>query len=538
MIIVSSTRMYRSREELLSEVTSASVVAIDSESDGERLLGLAIAVSPDTAFYFTIGDPDIPLQFLSSVPSVFHNVLWDVPLLYDTLHIDIQYIFDTMLAAQSCGYHAALGDLSVPFNFSHRHITDLLYDDTGRKIKVKGEGKKSRDLTLGEVPVQELAPICCGHAQATYKIWEALKDKVPKSYTLDMEILPLVMDMHKRGIRVDTELAQERHTKLKSEISYLRMLCDGMGFNPASPKQIGLALAHDGFMTYFTKSGNMVTDEEAMRPLMDETPIVPLVLRFREKSYLDSHYIKPLTTIDRWYPRYHIVRTGRFASSPQIQNIPEGERDLYLPNVGDFFWDADAHQIEPVLMAYLSGDKQMIADVSTGDIYKPIAYRLHLDRYTTKQLVLACSYEASAAKLAEMTKGRIDQVGAAQMIDGYYERYHRFKEWKGEVREQAARDGYVLTLLGRKRTLESMMEGEEYDYDPLLKAVNTIVQGSGADILKLGMKRVMDRKVSLTCHDEIAISTAADIPADILDNLCNVPVTWNIKTGENWGELK
>jgi len=452
-----------------------------------------------------------------------------------------------MLAAQASGFHPALGDLSVPFNFNHRHITDLLYDDIGTKRKkdIPAKTKKGTrrvDWTLRDCEPRDVAAICCGHAQATYLIWETLKDRVPESYTLDMELIPLLMSMHQRGIRVDTKLAQGRYKELSSEIDYIRMLCEGMGFNPGSPKQIGLALAHDGFMTYFSRTGQMVTDEEALRPLMDKTPIVPLVLRFREKSKLVSTYIKPLCNVDRVYPRYHIVRTGRFASSPNIQNIPDEQRDLYLPDEGDYIISLDAHQIEPRIMAYLSGDPLQLADIQTGDSYQPIATRYSISRYTAKQLYLAASYEAGAEALVEAAhrnKENISQEDAQHLITSLHSDYQVFKQWKDRVRREARVKGYVLTMLGRKRTLESMMEGEEPGYDPTLKAVNSIVQGSAADILKLGMLRLKDYKIVATIHDEILISKPDDgIDLPEMSNLCEIYIPWVVKKGKNWGELR
>lgn len=551
-MLVKSTRTFVSKQEVLSELSQKTLVAVDSETDitDNTLLGVAIAWSPQDAVWFDADDPDIPLTYLSTVPTIFQNCLWDADKLRERYGIVVNIAGDTMLLAQSCGYPAALANLAFPIGFNHRPVTSLLYDSAGGKLKkavpskVKGR-MKHVPLTLKDAPRQEVGEICCEHAQATYLIWEKLKGSMSAAYTLDMELIPLLLSMHKRGIRVDASLARERHKQVSTEVEAVRLLCEGLGFNPASPKQIGLALSHIGLVTHFTKAGNMVTDEEALLPLMDKTSIVPLVLKYREKSKLDSTYLRPLCSVSRVYPRYHIVRTGRFATeSPNAQNIPEVQRDLYLPNEGEYFWDADAHQIEPVLMAYLSGDIRMIADVSTGDLYQPIAERYHIQRYTAKQLVLATSYEAGAEKLVETAhsgrggiRDNLSYEDGQRLITQYYLDYSRFKEWKEEVKQEARSKGYTCTLLGRIRTLEDMAEGEEEGYDPLLKVVNSKVQGSGADILKLAMKRVMDRKVALTCHDELLISTTADISADVLTGLCNVPVHWKIRKGGNWYDL-
>lgn len=539
MIAVLSLQSFKSKQEVIAECIQKSIIAIDTESENGDLLGLAIAWSPHDAVFFSADDPDVPLQFLSSAPCIFHNCLWDIPILENNYSLTINPHFDTMLAAQACGHSPALRDLSVPFDFSHRNITDLLYDNFGTRIKVK-EGKKKRDLTLKELPLQEIGNISCKHAQAAYKIWEKLKDEVPEAYHLDMDVIPLLLFMHKHGIRIDTKLIREKHQKFKGEIEYLRELCEGLGFNPASPKQVGLALANQGFMTHFTRSGQMSTDSEALLPLFNKTPIVPLVLKYREKAKLYSTYISPLCGVDRVYPKYHIVRTGRFASSPNIQNVPEGERDSYIPDEGDFFWSADAYQIEPLLMAYFSGDKKMLEDVLTGDFYQPIADRYNISRYTAKQLVLAGSYEGGIETLVETSHKRGEELSpddAQHLLSKYYSDYKRFKEWKDEVKKEAEMNGYIRSLFGRKRTLESMMENEELGYDPFLKVVNSIIQSSAADILKLALRRLINFKVSAHIHDEILISTSADIPLSIFDNLCGIPLKWKVRKGSNWRDL-
>lgn len=544
MIYYFGRRIFSSKTELISELNQKTVLAVDTESSPDGLLGMALAWSPQDAVFLTPDEPECA-ALLQHRPLVFHNCLYDVPILESRYNITVNILYDTMLAAQSCGYHPALGDLSMDFNFNHRYITDLLYDRSGIKMKkdVPAKTKKGTrrvDVTLSDTPLEDVAKICCGHAQATYKIWETLRDKVPESYKLDMELIPLMMRMHTGGIRVDAGLARERHKRLSSEIEYLRMLCDGMGFNPASPKQIGLALSHAGFMTYFTRTGQMVTDEEALRPLMNETPIAPLVLRYREKSKLCSTYIVPLINVERVYPRYHIVRTGRFASSPNIQNIPKDQRDLYLSDEGDFLIDLDMHQIEPRIMAWESGDEKMWNDILTKDIYQAMAARYHISRQAAKHTFMAGAFGGSVEELVDIShkEGHPMSHGEASLLlSNIFKDYPRFARWRENIKREAASRGYVTSLLGRKRTVADLAEGEEDGYDPLMKVISTITQGFGADILKMAMKRLESYKISLTCHDEIVISTDTDIDVSVLDGLCEMPVLWKKKTGRSWGEV-
>jgi len=535
MISYYGDKKYKSRDELLSALNQAEVISVDTESDDDIFLGVAIAWSPTEALFVSSVDLSSVINTLSKLPCIMHNATYDSNIFHKLppYYIQTKCRWDSMLMAQACGYPAALKDLSYEFNFDHKLITSLLYSDAGVKIKGK---------TLSDCNINDVALICCQHAIGAYKIWLALKDKAPKSYELDMELMPTIMAMHDRGIRVNPILAKEKAVKLEEDIADIKKQCEVMGFNPASPRQIGIALSEEGISLGFNrKSGMMKTDEEALMSIYDRSRIPSMVLKYREISKIYSTYVKPLINIDRIYPKYHIVSTGRFASSPNVQNIPKSLRDLYLPDKGDFFWSIDAHQIEPRIMAWLSQDPQMLNDVLTGDIYTPIAERYHIARYTAKQLVLASSYGAGATKLVETSRRRGDVISleeAEELLVAYFKTYARYAEWKEETERQAEADGYTTTIYGRVRTLEGMLQGEEIDYNPLLKVVNTKVQGSAADILKLAMLRFQEEKISTTIHDEILISTNETIHIDRLDGLCDIPLSWKCKTGSNWGEIE
>lgn len=533
MLYYFGKQKFTSRDEVLTALAQATRVAIDTEvAEDGRLIGVAMAWTPEDAVFFPRDSEEMPLEFLSRVPVVFHNALYDIAVLRDNYNILVNCIGDTMLLAQSCGYPPALGDLSFDFNFNHSHITSLIRGATGKKIAKK---------KLGDAPIEDVAKLCSQHAEGTIKIWDALRESAPMAYHLDFSLIPVIQAMHDRGIRVDPQNANRRYAVIKDEMDGIKDVCKDMGFNPGSTKQVGIALSNAGIITGFTRKGHMETGEEALSPFQEMTPIVPLVLAYRERQKTASTYLKPLLEVERVYPHYHIVRTGRFASHPNIQNIPEGIRDLYLPEVGEWFWDADASQIEPRLMAWFSGDQKMWRDVSTGDVYQPIATRMRISRYTAKQLVLAASYEAGADMLVSAAHRRGDTINngdAQNLIDLFYKEYPRFKAWKQEVRQDAERDGYVYTLLGRKRTLQDMVYDEYIGYDPLKKTVNTLIQGSAADLLKLAMWELRGEKLSATIHDEILISTDHDIDIAPLLSLGGIPLAWTVSKGENWKEVK
>jgi len=537
MLLASSPRKFQSRDEIWRELRQSSLLACDTETvsdEDTELLCISLAVSPDTSFAFSPDDEDIGKvwELLSKVPSLWHNIMFDVFNLNATGH-EINWLDDTMLMAQANGYPAKLGNLSYDFNFNWKDVRSLLYNEAGKKIKKK---------TLKDCVFKDIAEICNMHSIGTWKIYHGEIDKENPSYLLDKKVLPIVLEMQRRGIRLDKELLAQRNREYKEKVYRLKERCLAMGFNPASPQSIGIALSKEGFITSFTPKGRMTTGEEALLPLVDqESPVAINTLFFRKEQKLYSTYIKPFYKLDRIYPKFHIVRTGRFAGTkPNPQNIPVDLRDQYLPEEGEFFWDADASQIEPRIMAWLSGDKKMQGDLATGDIYLPIAQRYNIARYTAKQLVLASSYGAGDRKLVETSHRHGDDISlsdAHNLLQGYYRDYAGFAKWKGEMESGAERDGYILTWMGRKRTLESMAEDEVDDYDPLLKVVNSIVQGTAAEILKLAMLRLQDYKISTTIHDELLLSVEEAPSPELLDNLCPIYLKWEIKVGKDWLHL-
>lgn len=538
---------YNSKEEVLSALAQASVIAVDTETvnlEDTTIIGIALAWQDNRATYFEMSKPDdvaevkrlLALQNTSWRYCIMHNLLFDLPLIQDQLTVvpASAVAGDTMLLAQSMGYPASLEALSVPFNFDYTSAKSFL------------PKKKSK---LSDQPVEIIGKMCCQHAMATLKIWNALKDTAPESYKLDMKVSPVIARMHREGVRVDSAAAQVRAEEMGKTESGLIDICEARGFSPGSTKQVGLAISEEGFYLGLTKGRKqMITDEDALKTIIDKSTVAPLVLAFRDVNKTLSTYIKPLCNVDRVYPKYHIVSTGRFAASgPNCQNVPPEERILWLPDEGDYFWDADMHQIEPKIMAHLSQDPQMLSDVMTGDFYQPTATALSIDRYTCKTMILALSYGAGPVTLANETGL---SVGVMQdLLSEYFKRYSVFNKWRLDVRKEALSTGYVHTMLGRKRVLEYLQVGHPGDLEynramveeGLREAVNTIIQGSAAEILKAAMVRLRGEKQRITIHDEIVISMpfGSNFAVDrLLKDITTVPgVVWNVRTGANWKEL-
>lgn len=532
LITALTNRSFNSREEIFQELEKSSLLACDTETysiEDTRLLCISVATSPTTSFGFSPDDEDIERlwNLLSRIPSIWHNVLFDILNLEKQGH-SINWVGDTMLLAQSLGLPAALGDLSFEFHFDWKSILSLI-ETSGRK-----------KILLETVSFREIANICNLHAKGCFILWEKLYEQASKSYQLDIQILPIVLNMMEHGIKLDKQLIEERYNSYSTVVEKMKNYCNIVGFNPASSKSVGIALSERGIITSFTSKGIMKTDKESLLSVMDNEVAI-LTTAYRDEQKTLSTYLKKFRGLERTYPKYRIVRTGRFAASkPNIQNVPKELRDQYIPDEGEMFWDGDLKQIEPRVIAWLSGDMQMQQDVATGDFYLPFATRYGIDRYTTKQIVLASGYGAGVEKLVEVSHkkgGNISLEDGQSLLESYFTDYHVFASWKRELEHQAVRDGYVTTWLGRKRTLENMLEGEKRGYNPLLKVVNSVVQGTAAEILKLAMLRLASTKIVATIHDELLISTPTSIDLSLLDNLCFIPTAWDVNTGDNWRDL-
>jgi len=517
---------YDSRETLLTELFSKDTLYLDTETVSRTdttLLVLALAWSPEDVVFISADDENLGMiaDDILCTPMITHNVLFDAEVIKNRFGEYPYCVGDSMLLAQALGYPPALKNLSYTFNFNYTSVMSLLYEG-GVKVKKK---------TLRDCDVGTMCRICAEHAIGCCKVWQGLQGQSDnKAYKLDYMLIPLLLRMREEGIRVDTNLVEQWGRDLTKRLEFITTSCretiDDKDFKPTSTKQVGIKLSELGLFTGINiKSGWMKTGEEVLTPYADDYPFIKLLLKHRELSKLNSTYIKPLKGLDRIYPTYHIVRTGRFATGREtypIQTVPPALRNLFIPEEGEVWWDADAHQIEPCIMAYLSDDKEMIRDVSTGDVYTPIAERYNISRDEAKVWFLATTYESREY---------------ADVAEAIYRMYPRFKEWCQEKRDEVKEKGYITTYLGRVRTAESMIEGEEDGYNPIMKAVNSVVQGTGADILKLAMLRLERFDQKILMHDELGLSTSEVLPDNILDNLVEFPIVWKIGTStKNWGD--
>lgn len=422
-------------------------------------------------------------------------------------------------------------------------------------------------------------------------MWEHLKEKgikLPniKSEEINKKIVPVLRKMESAGIKLDVDslnkLTKEIEKKLKG-IEAAIYKDSGEEFNINSPVQLSdilfakLKLSTDGLKK--GKSGTISTAANELKKIEKSHKIVSKILQYRELTKLLSTYLKPLPLIIDKDSRIHTTygqdtNTGRLNSSePNLQNIPiKGEwggkiRKAFVAEDGMELISADYSQIELRIVARLSGDTAMIDAFKSGiDIHTRTASELFgtdIKKVTSDQRRIAkmvnfgVVYGISAYGLSQALG--IDQHEASLYIQKYFDVHKGIKEYCNQMIDFAHENGYVETLFGFRRTLPNIHSPiyNLRDGDDRI-AINTPVQGTAAEILKLAMieldnrlekinKKGFTARMLLTVHDELVVETVsrdvgeiAKVVKSAMEDVVDfgIPLLCKVECGKNWGEMR
>lgn len=399
--------------------------------------------------------------------------------------------------------------------------------------------------------------------------------------TVEMPLVVTLYDMEQRGIRVEREALREygdelavRMAALEKEIYRLA----GEEFNINSPKQLGVLLFEKLRLPYGkkTKTGYS-TSADVLERLRTEDPIVGLILDYRQVAKLKSTYADGMEVFiredGRIHGRFHqtITATGRISSSdPNLQNIPirvelgRRIRRAFVPEPGFVFLDADYSQIELRVLAHMSGDERLIeAYREAQDIHRITAsqvFHTPFDEVTPQQRSNAKAvnfgivYGISSFGLGQGLN--ISKKEAEEYINQYFATYPGVKKYMDELVEQGREEGYVSTLFGRRRPIPEF-ESANYMQRQFGErvAMNSPIQGTAADIIKIAMVRVneslkkkrLKSRLLLQIHDELLVETALDevdeVRAVMEEEMrhaaaLKVPLEVDVNQGVSWYEAK
>lgn len=399
---------------------------------------------------------------------------------------------------------------------------------------------------------------------------------------LEFPLARILAEMEKAGIKVDREALANLSDQMADQIHALEnqiYFYLGKEINLNSSKQLGEVLFEEMKLpgSKKTKSGAYSTAADVLEPLIHAHPVIPLILEYRELSKLLSTFVdglgKEIAEDGRVHTHFKqtLTTTGRLSSSePNLQNIPVKSdraadiRDLFVSEEGMTFIDADYSQIELRLLAALSGDENLLAAFQDNeDIHTSTAIRLFnksehevssKDRRDAKTVNFSIIYGISDFGLARNLD--ISVAEAKELIDNYNLHYPKVRIWMDEQAELAKKQGYVETILGRRRYIPELKSKNFHQRKfGERAAMNAPVQGSAADLIKLAMIRVddaikaagIDARLILQVHDELVLEVAdeaVDQVAGLLKEAMEdamdlvVPLKVEVSKGKSWGNLE
>ena len=572
---------------LLEELKKADRIAFDTETaafDGHesteahfcKLVGFSFATAPGKAWYVTADQIDVfrPLFADPSKTFVGHNVKFDRSVLHRYGIGFASVPHDTMLA------HYCL-------DAAARHGMDTLSEQylSYRPIPITaliGEKERGKEqLSMAALKPEEIRDYAAEDADVTLRLEDVLRPQAPKALETEEQLVKILIEMEREGVKINVEALKDYGRTLDREILSLTqeiLVYADPGFNPDSPKQLGELLfgklGLEGGKK--TASGQYSTDEKTLSKLVDVHPIIAKILEYRQLTKLKSTYVDKLPTLIDENGRVHttyaraFTETGRLSSSdPNLQNIPiRTERGKMIRQAfvardeKHVLISADYSQIELRLMAAFAQDKAMLEAFRNGeDIHRDTASRVYdvMPMFVTPEQRAKCKmvnfgiiYGISAFGLSQRLK--VPRKEASNLIDTYFKLYPSVKTYMDKAIAEAREKGYAETILGRRRTLRDInsrnataRQAAERD------AINTPIQGSAADLIKVAMVKVdrafkaenLRTKMVLQIHDELVFDTPLEevekVKAIVTREMTTaldfgVPLDVGLGVGQNWLE--
>jgi DNA polymerase-1 len=468
-------------------------------------------------------------------------------------------------------------------------ITDMAKEylnfDAGYDGFLKTAAKKT---TFTDSSIDIVANYANSITAATFALYEIfdlyIKEKNLSSlfFDIEMPLIEVLSEMELAGIKVSSPFLRDFNEKIVCELKKIEnniYKISDKEFNINSPKQLAFILFEKLNLTKIKKIKTGYSTDESVLTELSSYELPSQVLKYRQLQKLKTTYIDPILNYCAYYgDRIHtifnqaVTATGRLSSTePNLQNIPiksdygKEFRKAFAPEAGNIFISADYSQIDLKVLAHISQDQKLISAFKAGtDIHSATAreifnipeYALLPDnlRNAAKSINFGIVYGMSPFGLAKQLNIPLGQ--AKEYIDGYFDRYSGVKLWTKHIVSQALRDGYVRTITGRVRYIPELCSkniqirnaGERI-------ALNMPVQGSSADIIKIAMINIYNELklkgykslMLLQIHDDILFETVIEetenMIAMIKDKMENtlklsVPLSVDIKTGKNWGEMK
>lgn len=581
-------------EDLIKELENSFEFAFDTETTSvdahsANIVGISFSTKKNSAYYIPLPkDYNQAKEILHLFKPIFENpniLKIGQNLKYD-LNILLNYeievkgkLFDTMIA------HSLI-EPKLKHNMDYLADTYLNYKTIHIDELIGKKGTNQRNMS--SLTANKIKDYAAEDADITFKLKQIFAKKIVDQNltqifeTVEMPLVSILTKMEHNGVLIDQKfLKNYKEILLKKAISTENKIYElsGAQFNISSPKQLGEILFKKLKISdkpKLTKTKQYATDEAELLKYKDNNKIVDIILKYRSLSKLISTYVDALPKlINKKTQRIHtsfnqyITITGRLSSNnPNLQNIPirtpEGReiRKAFIPAEGHIFIDADYSQVELRLMAHLSQDANMLEAFQNGiDIHTQTAakvFGVSIDkvktemRYQAKTANFAMIYGSSALGLSRNLN--ISSTEAKTLINNYFKTYPGVKKYMDEQIKKAREQEFVTTLMGRKRLLKEINSRNSLiRSNAEHNAINTPIQGSAADIIKLAMINIQRKieklnlksKMLLQVHDELLFEVPENEKQQMFDlikyemeNAVNlsVPLLVDISTGKNWAE--
>jgi DNA polymerase-1 len=590
-------------EAMLADLRRSKAVVVDVESTSTdpmaaHLVGIAFSANEGAGYYVPVGHTgsksnlDLaavaervgPLLRDPHTPKIAHNANYDMTVLAEH-GMDVAPVScDTMIAEW------LLNPSSRNLGLKNLTWTRLGVEMTPIDALI-GSGRNQ--ITMDRVPVKRAAPYACADVDMTLRLANLLqpelKEKALWSLFSEVEIplVPVIVDMQRAGVKLDAEALAEMSRQMGERLGELQGEIEGHvghAININSTQQLSVVLFDEmGLALPWMrrgKSGYYSTAADVLENLKDKHPVVDLILEHRQLSKLKGTYVDALPALvnprtGRVHTSYNQTGsvTGRFSSSnPNLQNIPirtEQGREIRRAFVAEPGWvllAADYSQVELRILAHISGDPAMLAAFARGeDIHASTAaaiYGVPLEAVTrdqrrvAKMTNFAISYGVTGFGLSGRTE--LTPKEADAFIETYFATYPKVKAYIDGTREQASEQGYVETLLGRRRYFPELGTRARVHRNvreaAYRMAINAPIQGSAADILKVAMNQLWREltaqghrsRMILQVHDELVL----EVPEEELEVVAplvigmmegayqlDAPLKVDAKMGHNWLDM-
>jgi len=584
----------------LAACKAAPAFAFDTETTSlnymeAQLVGISLCIEAGTAVYVPCGHDYVGAPEQISRPDLIAAIK---PLLEDSSQVicgqNLKYDMN-VLANYDISWQAQIVDSMVQSyvlnSTASRHNMDALARHYLDEQTVKYEdiaGKGVKQLTFNQVDIEQAGPYAAEDADITLRLTQyfseclALEPELASVYdTIERPLVNVLSRMERIGALVDAKVLGEQSQSIGERLTKLERQAHelaGEVFNLSSTQQLGAILYEKlGIpVTKKTPKGKPSTAEAVLQELAQQYELPKLLLEYRSLSKLKSTYTDKLPleinpTTGRIHTSYHqaVAATGRLSSSdPNLQNIPirsaEGRqiRQAFVVPKGQVMVAADYSQIELRIMAHLSKDEGLVNAFATGqDVHKATAaevFGVSLDEVTTDQrrsakaINFGLIYGMSAFGLAKQLG--ISRAQSQDYIGRYFSRYPGVQEYMDQTKEQAAQQGYVETIYGRRLYLPDIKARNAIARQAAERtAINAPMQGTAADIIKLAMINVdewlagndLNARMIMQVHDELIFEVDESRVDELIVGVkaamegaveLSVPLIVDVGRGQNWDQ--